>query len=92
MWLGRDVREVANWPAWLVDLYREFFEREPHPTERLERLVAQLRANYATVHKGKGASDVSLADVRPHLRAWDEPEPDAPAEQNAPQNLSIFNR
>lgn len=66
---------MLDWPLWVVRLYAEFFEREPHPDDRREVLLAELVARYSAVHRGPGAAAPRAADFLP-TDAWRAPESD----------------
>jgi hypothetical protein len=86
--LGRDVREIMDWPTWLVDAWRTFFAHEPPVPERIERLVALQTARYHNAHKQKGAPDESHTDLLPNPASWDR---ESPSSDDEPAPIvSIF--
>lgn len=68
---------VLAWPAWELDLVREYLARQPAPEERVEILLARLAAMYATVHAKEGAPAAEPAAFLAYLDPW--PQGDAPA-------------
>lgn len=67
----RPIHEVLTWPAWEIRLYANFLRHEPVVEERIEIALAQLSANYATVHRPEGADPARLSDYLMYRDVWD---------------------
>lgn len=61
-----------GWPAWELDLVREYLARQPAPEERVEILLARLAAMYATVHAKEGAPPAEPRAFLAYLDPWAE--------------------
>jgi hypothetical protein len=87
--LGVDVREVMDWPVWLVAAWRTFFLHEPPVAERIERLSAIQTSRYYNSHRTKGATEERVADLLPNPDAWAREAEPEPSDEPAPI-VSIF--
>src|SRR5690606_1614665 len=61
----RPLHEVANWPAWHLDLLDEFRAKEPDLLERIELLLAQMTAFYVQTHKRENTPAAKVTDYLP---------------------------
>lgn len=64
------MHEVANWPAWHLDLLDEFRAKEPDLLERIELLLAQMTAFYVQTHKRENTPAAKVTDYLPCFDAW----------------------
>ena len=73
--MRKPLHEVLRWPAWIMDVYAEFLQREMPIAERVEILLAELNANYAAVHRREGAAAPNVSDFLRCRDGWADKSP-----------------
>jgi hypothetical protein len=68
--LGIDVRDLLDWPAWLVEAWQTYFDREPPVGERIEQLVALHATRWFNAHRPKSTAEQTYTELLPHRTAW----------------------
>lgn len=76
--------EILTWPAWHLDAYRAFIEREIPPLQRIEMILAQLMARVHNATRAQDASAVSFSDFLLPRDTWAVPTEPVPAAADPP--------
>lgn len=67
--------ELLKWPAWQLDAYQAFVQREPPPDQRIEMILAQIATRVFNATRPQGVSAVSFQDFLQPRDLWGSPAP-----------------
>lgn len=70
---NRSPSEIARWSSRDLDLLDQFLDKEPHPLDRIEQIMARLTAMFFNVHKERQGMPMKSIDLTPHKTAWPSP-------------------
>lgn len=77
MRLSLDLRvplgDILSWPAWQVDAYAAFLDREPPQERRLEMLLARIAARVFNATRSQGSPAVDPSDFLLPRDLWTRP-------------------